>query len=594
MEKQKPAIKSFLWWAFGWLGFAFLASRSITSQPLPLILFTVIALAIPVALAGSYGAAISQIRRLSYYKQGGWGYAIFSRRLLASVLWLVWAVPTSFILLLQLSLLSAHQWVLMFVSPLVYFAFFTFFSHVNSRELKKKYMALSLSIKLSAFITSIAMTITLAVVYKMFGIGGGFQSLGDAVDAQRINMQGSSQTVIVDISLRLMTLADGAKQYLAGRLNTSMDYLPIIVASIGSFLVFFNASLTYSSLIIPKTEYRRVFGEPSEDEIPPPLKQARVAFIAAASALIVFFVCVPFIGQVETTAKNNQPLLQEIKVVEKRLVEKIDSAFYQRGTIEKLRALNAELLNRIEKDKSIIHINIDKAFSQMEGNVVGYLDWYYSLEAEYMRLGKMLTGQIEVYMQNKLEEYLNLNNPTAELKKTIDSVLANQQTLRNEYQQLRQKILDENRLHDIEDQVSIVSSASLDSLITIPTHIEFVSLDQRVAGGTVAAGVGGLIAGKIASKAIFKGAAKAVFKAAAAKAGGATVGGGVGAVMGSVVPGVGTAVGGFIGGLLGGVLVDAVLLRLEEAVSREEFHREIVSAIIQTRDDFKKRIMVSP
>jgi hypothetical protein len=250
-------------------------------------------------------------------------------------------------------------------------------------------------------------------------------------------------------------------------------------------------------------------------------------------------------------------------------------------------------LTRIENEKSVININIDKAFGQMEGNVVSYLDWYYSLEAEYMRLGKMLTGQIEVYMQNKLEDHLNLNNPTAELQNTIESALANQQSLREEYQRLKQNILEENRLPDNEDQVSVVSSASLESLITIPTHIDFVSLEQRVAGGTVAAGVGGLIAGKIASKAIFKGAAKAVFKAAAAKAGGATVGGGVGAVMGSVVPGIGTVVGGFIGGLLGGVFIDAVLLKLEEAVSRDEFHREIVSAIIQTRDEFKKRIIPS-
>jgi hypothetical protein len=591
---QRPALAPFLCWACVWLGFCFLASRGLKSQPLPVVMFTVIALAIPVALAGAYGAAISQIRTLSYYKLGGWGYAIFSRRLFASLFWLIWSILSSFLLLLQLSLLSTHQWVVMIISPFVYFGSFYILSSIYNRELKKPYIALSYSTKYSVIFSSIAMTIVLAIVYQLIGSEGGVQSLREAIDTQRANIQGRSQSDIIEIALTLLTLADGVKHYLAGRISISLEYLQSIVASISLFIVFFNASLTYSSFVIARTEYRRVFGVPSEDQVPPPLKGSRVALIAGAFALVVFFAYVPLIGQIETAAKNNQPLQSKLGVIEKKLVEKIDSTFYQPGTTIKIKAINSQLLTRLEAEKALVSEGVDKAFYGIEGNVVRYLDWYYSLEAEYMRLGKMLTGQIEEYMQVKLEEYLSIGNPTADLQKTIDSALATQQTLREEYQRLRLKILDENRVPDSEDQVTVVSSTSLDSLITIPTHIDLVSLDQRVAGGTVAAGIGSLIAGKIARKAIFKGAAKAVVKAAAAKVAGTTIGGGVGAAMGSVVPGFGTVVGGFIGGLIAGVFVDAVLLKLEEVVSRDEFHKEIVSTIVQTREDFKRQLRLVP
>jgi hypothetical protein len=251
-------------------------------------------------------------------------------------------------------------------------------------------------------------------------------------------------------------------------------------------------------------------------------------------------------------------------------------------------------LARLNAEKAVLDANIDKAFFLMDRNVESYLDWYYSLGAEYMRIGQMLTGQLESYMQTKLEEYLNLGNPTADLHRTIETALENQQSLKEEAQRLRQTILAENRVLDSDESFVVSSSASLDSLLTIPNHIELVALDQRIAGGTVAAGIGGLIAGKIASKAIFKGAAKALLKAAAAKVGGTSVGGAVGAFLGSAVPGVGTVVGGFIGGLIGGVAVDAALLKLDEAVSRDEFRREILSVIAQSREDFKKRLVAAP
>ena len=57
-----------------------------------------------------------------------------------------------------------------------------------------------------------------------------------------------------------------------------------------------------------------------------------------------------------------------------------------------------------------------------------------------------------------------------------------------------------------------------------------------------------------------------------------------------MVPFLGTAVGAVIGGVISGAIVDGALLKLEEAISRDDFKREILEAIREARADFKLRL----
>jgi phage tail tape-measure protein len=72
--------------------------------------------------------------------------------------------------------------------------------------------------------------------------------------------------------------------------------------------------------------------------------------------------------------------------------------------------------------------------------------------------------------------------------------------------------------------------------------------------------------------------------------GGAAAGAGGGALVGSVVPGLGTTVGAAVGGVVGGlgtwIATDYVLLGLEEALSRERFEAEILTAIDEAEAEF--------
>ncbi|OYZ67644.1 MAG: hypothetical protein B7X98_02535 [Methylophilaceae bacterium 17-43-7] len=237
---------------------------------------------------------------------------------------------------------------------------------------------------------------------------------------------------------------------------------------------------------------------------------------------------------------------------------------------------------------------IDQAFNKMESNVDSYLDWYYSLSGEYIRLAKLLSGDIEKNMEEKLVEKLKLEEALKPILVGLEVALANHSAITDEYQRAVKKIMANNRIQVPEFGSARIPGIASDRILVLSTHFDVVSMRSRLAGGTAAAGIGAAIVAKIVSKGIFKAAGKALSKVAISKVAGTAGGAATGATIGSVVPGAGTIVGGVIGGALAGVFVDKVLLKLEEAISREDFKNEILSSIRESRYKFKSELFAAP
>jgi hypothetical protein len=71
----------------------------------------------------------------------------------------------------------------------------------------------------------------------------------------------------------------------------------------------------------------------------------------------------------------------------------------------------AELQNSLAGLKNNTYLELKKLheeelFPRMERNVDNYLNWYYSITGEYVRLGNLVAGNIEDHMKGKLNEYL--------------------------------------------------------------------------------------------------------------------------------------------------------------------------------------------
>ena len=124
----------------------------------------------------------------------------------------------------------------------------------------------------------------------------------------------------------------------------------------------------------------------------------------------------------------------------------------------------------------------------------------------------------------------------------------------------------------------------------------WVSLEARFGAGAVggvSAAVATKVVAKVVSKGILKASAKALLKVGSGKlaggAGGVAAGAAAGAAVGPVVPGIGTAVGAAVGevvaGLAIGVGTEYLMLKLEEAYSREDQRTALVAELEKMRTE---------
>jgi hypothetical protein len=403
---------------------------------------------------------------------------------------------------------------------------------------------------------------------------------------------------------------DGVKAYALGRIG-QLDALPALALfALGGLVVFYNACAMLSCFLIPVAEYRRIFGPLSDADVPQPIPAVRLAAVAAVFTFASLFLYLPTFSALENWIRFSPELRQAREQAEAWAVprlEQIDDLFFRPGTIEKLHQAELEALRQVEI--SLVHLEgqADLAFDRMEVNVDAYLDWYYSVFAEYARIANLLVGELENHMAEKMEEKLLQGVDMRDLEQAIQTALREHEAALRAYQEKVERIMAENQVEPAPgSQFEVERQVTMNDLFT---HEDTISVRTRMfasGAGGVAGGVSGVfsavmvkkIVSKVAAKNVFKLAAKSVAKLAAGKAagsaGGAAAGAAAGAAIGSVVPILGTAAGAVIGGIVGGVAtglaVDKTLLVLEEAVSRDEFKQEILASINEQRREFKARL----
>ncbi|MCG3165534.1 MAG: hypothetical protein POELPBGB_01302 [Bacteroidia bacterium] len=580
-----------------WLFLALIASHLFVTQPLGFAVLSVFVFAVPVALSGGYSSAVNQIRALSYYKEGGRAHRFLSQRWLRTLIWVMTALATTFLMLLQFATYTAIEWVALAIAIPLYWVCHTKFYRFLASELKKPFVTTSLTITWARWLCPLFMLCIYGFLVWILGGIATYDSLSAALVAKRAGLPDQAGSQIVQIALRISTFADGFKSYAIGHFSSFGRHLPLVITALGTYLVLFNACTTLSCFSIPSHEMRRVIGPLSDEDVPPPIPRIRAFITSAVVTFVALFIYIPIIAGIEAWVKGHPAVLETIGALEKQ-VEKIDGAIYSPGTIAKIELAKAVALGKMNVSRATMEGQVDRAFDRMEHNVDGYLDWYYSLTAEYMRLGKLLTGEIESYMEQKLSEHLQNGDASKMLTDGLSTAASTYKAVMDEYRLSVEEILKANRLGDEIKETVTVRVTSMKEIYSVPVHLDSVTLTARASGGAVGAsigaGIGAAVTAKVVSKGMFKAAAKAVAKIAASKVAGTGGGAVIGAAIGSVVPGAGTVVGGVVGGVIGGVLIDATLLKLEESINREEFKREIVTAIREAKAEFKAKLFAHP
>lgn len=556
-------------------------------------------ISVPLALYALYEAAIAKTLRRERYLREGLFFRLFSGRLLIGAVALVLVLLAAPFLLVRLHMLPAREWLLLVLSVPLQLASFSLCKRLLRNEYKPW-----LLVPAALDWTRIVCPTLLALAYAALLSWRHAPSAGlDLTAAVEAALRGVAD---VDASRALATLAnffalfEGTKTYFLAHVAAESGRLVFWAAVLDFWMLCYFLSRVLSVALLPRAEWRRVFGPLSDDREAAALTPRRIAVACALFTFVSLFIAVPLLSSVETQVRA-RPEFEQAFAGTRLRVERIGDEYFAQGTIAALERARRVALARLEVSTGELQQKTDAAFAAMAGNVDVYLDWYYSLGAEYARIGHLLTGDLEDYMARKFAETLAQEDVLRGVESALATSLANSAEANRLYERLVTNLLAQNRLDAPTDEVEVVQTLALSDVLVPPEHAELLGVQSRLlasSGGAVAGVLAGAIAGKLVAKVVtkssFKLATKAVAKLVASKAAGTTMGAGAGAAaggaIGSVVPGLGTAIGALIGGVLGGLVVgvgiDAALIEFEEAVGREAFRAELLQALDEARREY--------
>ena len=325
----------------------------------------------------------------------------------------------------------------------------------------------------------------------------------------------------------------------------------------------------------------------------------------------------------------------------------LDGKYYDQQQVQTLMEETAVKTAALSEDaRNDLISRVNAVFDARVANVDSYLDWYYSLGADYERLGNLITGTIESFVADQLTESLAAGVDDSEFVSTLQSYVDQAAAINAGYEEG----LANSELIGIPEWLLTSTEAITADFLSGPIEPTQRLLDagERFGISATVGGVGGVVAGVVTSKAIGsatekaatsagekaatsaassagekaatsvagdaaekaagkqaakaaekavtknigskiveKAAGKAFFKAIVSRIGSMIGSRGVGAAVGGaagtlVGPGVGTAVGIAAGAAIG-VGVDYGLLMLDEAQNRESYKAEIIEAIEEER-----------
>jgi hypothetical protein len=382
----------------------------------------------------------------------------------------------------------------------------------------------------------------------------------------------------------------------------------LALVALGKAALYLFIALTIAAFLVPGAEYARILAPPVATDAPPAIAPGLVARATSVVMIMLVFVYLPGV-QLAETALRMYPAINEAPERARVSVERIGDVLVREGTIREFELARADVTEQRAFALARVTTALDAGFDQMRGNVDLYLDWYYSLPAEYARLASLLMGNAEALIAGRLEETLGAGDPFAAAGAALAEALAADATLQAAYRDRTNAIIAANRIEPgAEVDVETIGFAGLDAL-ALPEPVAFTSIGQRMGIGAASGGIAGIASALIARRAVASLAARGSFRIAAKALqvasgraigglGGAAAGAAVGGAAGSVVPGFGTAIGALAGGIVGGFGVglgaDYLVLKLEEALSRETNRAGIIAAIDAKEAELRQGLALPP
>lgn len=542
--------------------------------------------AVPLTLVGAHGAAMRRLRRLQVLDPGGWAFRRLSGPVLRVAVQLVVALVLALILLVRLAGQGLAEWAALGVAALAVPLGARAWDALAGGQIAEAFRT-GARIRAGWVIGALAGLVAYLVLRGQVGApvmpAGPYRS---ALVEQAV-LLGAQWQLLEDFALgQLAVLGDW------GRLAAG------IVSALGVLALAWTGAGLAAAFLLTRAALARALA-PVGAPTPGPVA---LGWTAALVTILLAFVYVPALALAEATLRGmpRQDRPSEVFVTQ---VEEIGGRYFAPGTIAEITGRRIEAqVEAAPGARALLHAEIDAGFDAMTANVDPFLDWYYSLPAEYAQIGHLLAGDFESYLAGRMADFLGRGAPFAGLEEALAGLETVDAALRPDLARELAGMAEARRVDVVPGQPLAVTGRAeapvllgLDGIGIAGAVGEGLKTRLAVSGGTagVAGALTGAVVAKLGAKGVTKVAAKAAVKVAASKGIGGTAGAGAGAaaggLLGSVVPGLGTAAGALIGGAIGGLAVgvgtDFLLKKLEEALSRETLRADIVAELDAARLD---------
>lgn len=534
------------------------------------------------ALGLVYCAVIKKTHNRAKYREGGMLHKLNEGRILRLIGAFVLAAACMAGLILESPKWDIGEWVLVAAAIPAYAAVLVVVRRKLGREYEAPYRTAS-AIKWSSAIVAVL----LCVAYAAISLLEPATTYGSATEAFMAAQQPfeSSPSALMSEAGLLTSLADGLAAY--GMSEAAGLAFPLYV--ICRIALVAGALFSVANLLgvcsLERVELRRVFaplGTPGEHGA-----RGRVVgkYVAAATVLPVCL-CAAFLGA--DLAVDRASETEEFTAAESFARDQagmaafvLDGKYYEQQAVAELieeARQKSETLYADAREKLVPLINA--SYDARVANVDNYLDWYYSLPADYERLATMVTGTAESFVAEQFQNQIEQGIDDSQLEAEFDGFVEQASQLKAGIEQE----LAGCELSGVPEWLVTTKELLADDFLSQPLEPTEKLMDAgaRIGIGTATGVVGGVLAKTLVEKAMTKQfCSKVVTKIssmAASRAAGGVVGGAVGTIGGPL----GT-VAGVAAGTALGVGVDYVLLNIDEMQNRDTYKQEIIATIEEER-----------
>ncbi|GMG85961.1 hypothetical protein [Biformimicrobium ophioploci] len=586
---------------WSWLGLGWWLSELLPRRELWVLIAGSVCLGAPFFMARLYTGSVNKIFHVHQYRRGSLLRYFRSRRLLPAVFWGLFSLLTGLFLLYWFRSLLPVEWFFLGAAvPLLFALHYRFYPLALTQY--KPYRALSRALVWSRWTFTLITALGLLALQVFVLADEQAPLLSEVMRESHTAMPAMEQSIIAQYLERYSGYYQAVKNLGLDVLRESFGSKALLLAFAGSVAALASIAVALSAFMVPGTEYRRVLVPLDEAPLPQRPSPGRVIAASAVTVVVLLFLYTPLVAYLEVSVRNSETFLEELQRREQAAIPQLEvweGRYFKPGTAAQLEALRAQTIARLAAGQQLLDRQVDMAFLAMEQNVDYYLDWYYSLPAEYLRIGAMLTNSLEEQVSSKLQEKLSFGDPFAPVQQTLQALEADNRQALQDYRAQAGRLLAENEIAMPEGEFAVTELIPAAVVQGPAAEIELINLNMRAAGagvGALSAMVASKVVMKTAGKGTLKLATQAMSKALVSKAGASGAGAAAGAALGSVVPGVGNLVGAVIGagvGLVVGVSIDAALLKVEEMLSREEFREQILQSIRASKAEYKRKVAQS-